>query len=346
MHRGQVVSLLKHIGIPDVEIGDAYLNWKYLNNPFSEVVGLYLVFSGDQLVAMRGAYGVRWQRSIESRDLPMASVGDLIIDPDHRGQGLFSKLMAFMVGDLAARGVEYIVNLSPGTLTQLSAIASGWRSLGAVEEWTLLTMRYRLLRKFNHILKIEPQKPFDRLQKYLGNESRSENLSLVLEKQPRPHQMETLVEALEKDGRIHQDKSEAYFTWRFCNPLSEFRFIYAGDLDGYLVLQAHRFRETHSVQIVDWEAKEFYVLEKMLKYAVRLCAWLPLSLAPTCIGQKESELLSHCGFKRKQFGVRVSDYRPMILVRPTVDRREEKTREFDINDASNWNLRPIYSDNY
>jgi hypothetical protein len=79
--------------------------------------------------------------------------------------------------------------------------------------------------------------------------------------------MADLVSRLDYDGRIRHVRDEAYFTWKFENPKSTYRFVYAGGnrLDGYLVLSAN-FGDTW-VSIVDWQATDHQVLEQMLRAA-------------------------------------------------------------------------------
>jgi hypothetical protein len=80
--------------------------------------------------------------------------------------------------------------------------------------------------------------------------------------------MTNLVRRLPYDGRIRHVKDEEYFAWRFQNPQSTYRFVYAGgkQLTGYLVLSA--IFGSSWVSILDWEATDVSVLDEMLRTAL------------------------------------------------------------------------------
>src|SRR5262249_40864244 len=56
----------------------------------------------------------------------------MVIAPEHRHQGLMSKIMTFALDDLAAAGHKYVFNLSAGMATLCSSLSMGWRSAGWV----------------------------------------------------------------------------------------------------------------------------------------------------------------------------------------------------------------------
>ena len=70
--------------------------------------------------------------------------------------------------------------------------------------------------------------------------------------------MAELAERIGYDGRIRHVRDEQYFSWRFQNPLSEYRFLFwdNGRLDGYLVLYRKVYPPGNDelAYIVDWDA--------------------------------------------------------------------------------------------
>ena len=86
-------------------------------------------------------------------------------------------------------------------------------------------------------------------------------------------------------------------------------------MEGYLVLQTYKIGDTCVVQIVDWEAHEFPVMEALLRAAVRLCKFMCLSISHSLFDQEMLDLLGRLGFEKTEFGSRIADFRPMILVK-------------------------------
>src|SRR5262245_31682246 len=118
-HESLVAQLQRHLWNPDVQLNAAYLRWKYFDNPYFREPLLYLAFTGDRLIGMRGAMGTRWEvgHPVERHTLPYAD--DLVIDPAFRGRGLHGIIMRFALDDLARRGYRYVINLSAGHVTRL-----------------------------------------------------------------------------------------------------------------------------------------------------------------------------------------------------------------------------------
>ena len=279
----------------------------------------------------------------------MACVGDLVIDPEHRDKGLFKQIMDFMLDDLANQGYTFVFNLSAGTLTQLGALAMGWRSIGVLDVRQRIGYVYRVLRRVRYHLRIEETKPFDRIDRKLGKTFTRNGRSISLEQKPRPEQMASLVANLKRKNRLAHEKSIKFFRWRFDNPIVNYRFLFSGDLEGYLVLQTNRTYDPCLVQIVDWEADEFPILEELLNTAVDLCKFMRLSITLPRFDPQMSDLLEQLRFTKDPFGTRIEDYRPMILLRSVSNemlRDEWTVNGLDLVDADNWDMRPIYSDGF
>jgi hypothetical protein len=84
--------------------------------------------------------------------------------------------------------------------------------------------------------------PFARIDRRLRQGNEVLDGGVVLSDAPRPAAMADVVRRLPYDGRIRHLRDEAYFAWRFRQPLARYRFIYkpsggGGALDGFLVLQ-------------------------------------------------------------------------------------------------------------
>jgi hypothetical protein len=138
-------------------------------------------------------------------------------------------------------------------------------------------------------------------------------------------------------------RDETFFTWRFGNPLCNYRFLYVGRerLRGYIVLQQSTVVNGDRASIVDWEAESDLVRAELLSAVIEygkipeLCIWqLGASRAVT-------RLVDQHGFKplpaNDEKSVLVRSVRDDELNAPWIlgGRR--------LDDANQWDLRMIYS---
>ena len=359
-HSTLVAELQRHLWSPDVQSNAEYLNWKYFENPYIREPLLYLAFVEDRLVGMRGAFGSRWEVGEPAALHTLPYADDLVIDPGFRGRGLHRAIMRFAFDDLAARGYQYVVNLSSGRATRVLSLRMNWRESGqmagvdrrssraaAVDGFKRLALRMPLAwryadapRRFlpvgDHLFDV-----FDSRAPSRGKGSSTG--AIFAQPVPLHDEMERLIDRLPKTGagRIRHVRDQTYFRWRFRNPKRRYRFLYAGGdrIEGYLVLQHERDADANHVSIVDWEAERAPVLDALLASAIRfgrfprLSAWVPES--PSVTGH----MLARRGFEP-------TERRQPTLVRSMPDAKSgEPWRLSDrsLDDAGEWDLRMLYS---
>jgi hypothetical protein len=241
-HRPQVLELQTHLWSPDIDRNDAYLRWKYEDNPSTDSPLIFLALFHGNVVGMRGAFGVPWVAGNPPQSIAALCVGDLVVAPAHRGRLLFYPIMETAVRELAAGGYRYLLSMSGSAVTHKLSMLVGFQKIG---EYSMLQTR--------------------------GNPAR--NLPrgfLSLEPEPRPREMADLVHHIGSDGRIRVSRDSAWFAWRFRNPLSDYRFLYAesnGALDGYLVLQHSGKRPEEGLRIMDWEFTDSAAGDALLREA-------------------------------------------------------------------------------
>jgi hypothetical protein len=88
-------------------------------------------------------------------------------------------------------------------------------------------------------------------------------------------------------------------------------------------------------------------MEALLRAAVRLCKFMCLSISHSLFDQEMLDLLGRLGFEKTEFGSRIADFRPMILVKSLSYgplQREWALAGHDLIDVRSWDMRPIYSD--
>lgn len=359
-HRSLVVDLQRELWSPDVALNAAYLDWKYLRNPYIPRPLIYLAFCGDELAGMRGAVGTRWEIGDRREHVTLPYPDDLVIAPAHRARWLHQRIMAFALKDLSARGYEHVVNLSAGRTTAAGSMKMRWRSAGSVLPIHRQSLRKkladRLVNRIRHMKFVwrcaddlsrfclpPADRVFERLEKRFPVTNGSPSgQGVFLEKSPLVREMAQLVERLPRNGRIRHLRDETYLAWRYGNPLRSYRFLYSGSerLNGYLVLQRSLGSDTTRVSIVDWEADDDLVRRKLLDAAIEgdfpeLFAWT------SGIEPAAAKMFERCGFVQVRSGFETN-----ILVRSVHE--EDLKRSWllcgrPLDDQDNWDLRMIYS---
>lgn len=368
--RNQVVKLQKHLWSQNITWNSAYLHWKYERNPYYETPLIYLALLNNQVVGMRGFYGALWQAGMPAEILPCSCAGDLVIDPEHRDRGLFTKIMQAALQDLSRLDCKYVFNLSANHLTHLGALAMGWQSIGTLQtmRWVArpdqLTATQRVRKRLNRPSKlrkgmnkalnwVSPKstdifRHFDR--KILPCE-RMAGRSIRFAKLPQPKAMASLVKRVDCDKRIKHVRDEQYFRWRFGNPLSKYRFLFMGEstLEGYLVLQSSLTLNQSEVNVVDWEATDSKVLGDMLNNTIQFGGFVSLNIRTAVFIEQMRDVLKESGFRSIDHRSRIRNYHPTVLVRPvdeSLSRNGWTLAGTELLELSNWNLRMIYSDGY
>jgi len=155
--------------------------------------------------------------------------------------------------------------------------------------------------------------------------------------------MSELVARLPRDGRIRHVRDETFFSWRFGNPLCDYRFLYIGRerLRGYIVLQRSPVFIGDRASIIDWEAESDLIRAELLAAVIEyggfpeLCIW-QLGASPAA-----ARLVDHHGFKSPR-----RHYEKSVLVRSVGDDKLNAPWNLGgrrLDDAHQWDLRMIYS---
>lgn len=371
----QVVELQKHLWSLDRSVNVAHLEWKYEHNPYVDRPLIYVALYGGKVVGMRGLYGAEWQVGCPPQKVPALGAGDLVIAPEHRDRGLFTRIMKTAFADLAGIGYTHVFNLSAGPVTRLGSLTMGWRSAGSLQMmyWrntgtvhqarrgmrTLLFRSgisrrvgrgvYRLMSLFR--FSAEKDRPFAAFDKNSVQRQLRISPYVRAERTPRIEAMTELVERGVNDGRIRHVRDQHYFTWRFNNPLAAYRFLFweDGGLEGYLVLQRKLYKDRVRVNVVDWEATSPQVWADLLRAAIRLGGFDTLTIWSATLSDEAKVLLQGLGFAYFAEKESLSRSSSSVLVRPTRDemlKADWVIADRRVLDLASWDLRMTYSDSY
>ena len=364
-HAAAVARLQTGLWTPDPDINLRYLRWKYEENPYHPVPRIYLAYDGRELVGMRGFYPSRWEigRAGDFSDVLVAD--DLYVRADHRNRGVVRALMQTALADLHETGVDYVFNLSGAPVTVMASLATGWRSAGPLQPRARSSTSHALLaavrtriskrpflwryRSSSHLYTAEELRPFARLDAHSSLASERSGIRCTIAREARPQEMARLVSRLGYDGRIRHVRDAAYLTWRYQNPLNEYRFFYADstDLRGFLVLKWTRaaFGPNPRVQIVDWEAEDEACLVALLDAALSAGGCPELMTWSATLGEPRTALLTRYGFVPSD-PQSAAHGCPCVLVRacdPSRSHEDWRLRGAPLLEADRWDIRMIYS---
>jgi len=276
--KAQVLALQTHLWGPDLGLNEAYLAWKYDQNPYSAQAPIYLALCDQEVVGMLGSFGIAWETG-HGQQLKSLSLADLVIKPDHRNRRLFPALLEFALKDLAQSGAAFVFDMTASPEVAVVMLMNGWHSLhlqtahrqgyssapvtrvqpednpitdkyrqlrDAIKRLPGMTATISRLRQAKQSLRgqlREPNKlqPFGRFDANQNRRKPQSNPQISVTHTPKPAAMAAFVARLPNDERFRHIRDEHYFAWRFQNPLSCYRFLFwqAAQIEGYLVLQTN-----------------------------------------------------------------------------------------------------------
>jgi GNAT superfamily N-acetyltransferase len=368
----QVVALQTTLWSPNLALNTAYFEWKYERNPYLKEPLIYLAISSGSVIGMRGFFGVRWESGIPAQRFTSLYADDALIAPEHRRHGLMTKIMSLAFEDLAARGYDYVFNLSAVPANLRLSLSMGWRSAGWVHPMCLQSWRLavesgvrRQLKKIAALRHLRDLALARRQLSHAASEypsSRSlfdtkwdqtdpvflEAPAISVKDAARCEAMADLVSRIGSDGRTRHVRDSEYFRWRFQNPLSRYRFLFCEehrDLAGYLVLQEYTSsRGRNIVNIVDWEATNATVQTRLLQAAATFSKGRRMMIWSATLPQPVVALLERHGFRSVHRPPEPAD--PAIIVRSI--RRNDLAGEWtlagrNLRELASWDMRMLYS---
>ena len=357
--KNQVIDLQAHLWSPRPELNRAYFEWKYERNPYLADPLIFVAMHEDTVVGMRGFFGVQWEAGVPVQRFTSLYADDMVVAPEHRRHGLTTRIMSWALADLASRGYDYVFNLSAGTVTLHSSLKMGWRTAGGMRPMLWHSTRSRLLRRLARMAESLPVfygfvKPLATIG---GNDFAPGNRKIVayglsIQETPRCHEMAQLLSRIDtaNQGHIRHVRDAEYLKWRFANPLSRYHFIYSDNrqLDGYLVLHeyASEMANHEVVNVVDWEAADPAVLERLLRGAIAIASRRPIVIWSATLSQDAIALLLRHGFRAEASSKPNVLSPPQLLIRKL--RRDLVGGHWTLAglpllDIANWDLRMLYS---
>jgi GNAT superfamily N-acetyltransferase len=352
----EIARLQTNLSSGDAALNASYLRWKYAENPFAtDRVLMQLALSGGRVVAMRGMFGSLWEVGDAATRHLLPHADDFVVAPEHRNTGVARRIMTGLLADAAGCGAPFAISLSASPVTFVASLAAGWRSAGSYRTvWkgtspnpTLERVRNRLRRsRWSAVLR---RWYSGSLFRSLDRVPDSAPNAVSLAREPRPREMAELVGRLPWDGRLRHVRDASYLAWRFRNPLSDYRFLYAGDreLKGYLVLQ--RFVSNRLdrgwVRIADWEAEDERTRATLLDAALGAGRFRHIRTWTAGASEPVRTLLRDRGFRDQATGgIRTRNDGPLVCRLGSAPAEGPwMLGGRDVLDIGSWDLRMLQS---
>jgi len=347
------------------EIRRAHLEWKYFRNPYARGSGIRLALHQGKAVAIRCIFPCCWEAGFEEQRYLCVEGADTVVLPEHRRHGLLKKLLSLDLKELRNSPYDFDITLSAGEHTVAANLQFGWLGVGKLTTMHWQGNRSRRLARgipllpavYRRFLKNgthgetseEPFRPFQTLDESYKTRDRFNGSGVALTEKPRPEAMSSLAGS-QKNGKIRHVRDEQFFAWRYQNPRSIYRFFFLDQVNrkGYLVLQQSVYAESDSPFIVDWEATSTHVLSHLLDAAIRWGGFRSMGIWSATLTPHIRQMLRDHGFyaagENGTSGAFL--FQAPVLVRPLHSEDLGLIGTIDPTSISNWDLRPIYSDNF
>ncbi len=362
VYNDQVCNLEKANWGPDLSVNKSYLQWKYIENPYSDEPKLYLVLYEGKLVAVRGTYETIWQLGGSTEKFRALCMSDLAIQPEFRNKGTFPQLMNYVVKDLHDLGYRYLFNFSAGPINYIGSLAMGWKSIGTIK--VLKNEKYRqpsiknLIRN-SAAIRFLMGTGSTRLRKIAAGRQRTDAYripeklppQLTVGESPKPVEMTALVNKLSPGNKITLSRDEEFFKWRYKNPLSEYVFLYWHDpyLKGYLVAQTplHTDNSRNNYNVLELEGENPEIKIVLLSYLIKLMGSRTITVWSNTLESFCIDYLISKGFSTASPASNVSIDSPHVIIKATYNSKGKiDYKGVDLLDINNWDLKMTYSDNY
>jgi len=204
---------------------DEWFAWKYADNPFADHVPIVVATDGDAVVGAKSAVPQRIR--VGDRTVDALQPADTMVDPDHRRQGLFSRMTECMTERYADRSPQLCVNF-PNDKTLAGGKKHGWVEVGRVPTY------YRIQRARGMVgdglpapvsTAVDLLDPvFDAYLTVRRKLAPSPAPDLAVEERD-DVPADVLAELYERavPDELHAERSAAFYDWRFANPKWTYR---------------------------------------------------------------------------------------------------------------------------
>lgn len=221
LKRGVVELLDLHWGWSDLERSSRFFEWRYENNPYTEVPCVFVAKDGPRVVGLR-CYVIQEFGRVSGSFL-VATPADAIVHPEYRRRGLFSDLTRYSLDQRIGPGVRVVLSLSANRASAAANRKAGWTEFGIAK------FLYRIGFKGEDFSVARSRPNTGRI----GKVAVSVSEITAVETPPDCRYPEIA------PTQLANARDEAYYAWRYSEPFAKYYYAHAqdGDQKGYLILK-------------------------------------------------------------------------------------------------------------
>lgn len=337
----QVVDVLEYLWGNDLKVNQAYFQWKYLENPYTDrPLGVVALHQG-KVVGFRGYFATRYEIPGKKNDLIVLCPGDTCVHPEHRRKGLSVRM-----GDLA---MQEFAEISPIFLNTTATHNSlpGYQKMGFFPLVNKAYLsQYTLTGFIKYIL------TYNKLSEAIESRIRFGTFDHIqVSEHPKPEAMAGITGQNHHDKTISVFQDDAFFRWRFRNPRKIYLFYYYQndeETSGYVVIGLSPNKRRG--YILDYAGDNETALEALLRFMIRQRHFDILSIYNFGVHDVFLQMLRNLSFKTHGL-LRQIEKRKMgelpLLIRPVKKEYTENDwflEDVDMRTIKNWRFKEIGSD--
>jgi hypothetical protein len=207
----------------------AWFDWKYVDDPYTDHVPVILALHGGTVVGAKA--GMPFElATVDGRTLPALQPCDTMVHPDHRRQGLYSRMTELMTDHYADREVALLFNF-PNSATLAGSLKHGWRTVRRVPTFYRVQDASAFVgadRGLGALVDIAADVHLSARTALV--DAPASHVRVERHATPPPSLLAT-VAANGRPDRLHADRTEAFYEWRLDNPAREYT-AYVASRDG------------------------------------------------------------------------------------------------------------------
>lgn len=208
----------------------AWFDWKYVADPYTDHVSIVVATHGGTVVGAKGAMAFELTAGGDREPFPALQPCDTMVHPDHRRQGLYSRMTELMTDHYADRETDLLFNF-PNRSTLAGSLKHGWETVSRVPT------HYRVQ---NAGAFLDAGRGLGRLVDVAASVNLRARSALagplpddVTVDAYRTPPVATLADiaAREPPDRLHAHRDETFYDWRLRNPARDYT-TYVARRDG------------------------------------------------------------------------------------------------------------------
>lgn len=348
-HFEGAISALAGLWPYERPLAERLFRWRHVENPFVDAPTGIVALDRGEVVGFRGYFAHAYAAD-DGEAFVVLHPCDTVVDAAHRNRGL-SVAMGRLAADFDP--ARYRLQMS---LTSSSQSRPGYLKLGFLPLASRVTWMRKGLNPLVWLADAWSRRPAKPGRSDAPARLRQGRFGDVLVSDaPRPAEMAAIIAAEPKDGaalRLVQD--EAFFGWRYRNPVQRYAFYYR--MDGDLAVAYAVFdisADGRCGSLLDYGEARAGLLEDALAHACTGGDFVALSALSYGLDARVRALLRALGFRPvhtlKSLLRRgsVEALAPPVLIRPVPARFDEsafRVGALDLRRFEDWRLKPVCSD--